>query len=170
VLHKVVAAHMETLLEQAREHSNYGYPRHVEKALAAVIDCGVLSAGFCRVKCESCNYERLVAFSCKSRGICPSCEGRRTADTAAHLVDRVLPRHCAYRQWVITFPINVRLLLAKDEKLLAAVCSIFVRRVFAHYRKAARHIGVHNGQPAGVVATQLFGGALNCNPHLHVDS
>ena len=35
--------------------------------------------------------ERLLAFSCKGRGFCPSCGGRRMADTAAHLVDRVIP-------------------------------------------------------------------------------
>ncbi len=35
--------------------------------------------------------ERLVAFSCKTRGFCPSCTSRRMAGTAAHLVDRVLP-------------------------------------------------------------------------------
>jgi len=45
--------------------------------------------------------DRLVAFSCKGRAFCPSCGGRRMADTAAHLVDRVLPevpvRHCCSR-------------------------------------------------------------------------
>ncbi|MBN1669736.1 MAG: transposase zinc-binding domain-containing protein [Kiritimatiellae bacterium] len=35
--------------------------------------------------------------SCKGRGFCPSCGGRRMADTAAHLVERVLP-HVAVRQ------------------------------------------------------------------------
>ena len=35
------------------------------------------------------------------RGFCPSCGGRRMADTAAHLVHRVLPR-VPVRQWVLT--------------------------------------------------------------------
>jgi hypothetical protein len=35
--------------------------------------------------------ERLVAFSCKGR-VCPSCWARRTTETAADLVDRVLLR------------------------------------------------------------------------------
>lgn len=41
----------------------------------------------------------VVAFSCKGRGFCPSCTGRRMADLAAHLVDEVLPK-VAIRQWV----------------------------------------------------------------------
>jgi len=35
---------------------------------------------------EPCE-EELVPFSCKRRGICPSCTGRRMAELAAHLVD-----------------------------------------------------------------------------------
>jgi len=31
----------------------------------------------------------LVAFSCKGRGVCPSCNTRRMAETAAHLVEQV---------------------------------------------------------------------------------
>lgn len=37
-------------------------------------------------------HDRLDVFSCKGRGFCRSCGGRRAADLAAHLVDRVLPR------------------------------------------------------------------------------
>jgi hypothetical protein len=36
--------------------------------------------------------------SCKGRGVCPSCNTRRMAETAAHLVDHVLPR-LPVRQW-----------------------------------------------------------------------
>jgi hypothetical protein len=35
--------------------------------------------------------DRLVAFSCKGRAVCPSCGGRGMAERAAHLVDRVFP-------------------------------------------------------------------------------
>ena len=52
------------------------------------------------VHCDQCGADRLVPFSCKGRGFCPSCTGRRMADTAAHLVDRVLPE-VPVRQWVL---------------------------------------------------------------------
>ena len=51
---------------------------------------------------EPCPRERswkLVAFSCKRRGFCPSCGARRMAETAVHLVEHVLPEQ-PIRQWV----------------------------------------------------------------------
>ena len=46
---------------------------------------------FLRVKCDACQAEKLVAFSCKRRGFCPSCGARRMVETAALLVDNILP-------------------------------------------------------------------------------
>jgi hypothetical protein len=66
-------------------------PRFVERELRGYLACWILAHGFVRVRCEACGHDRLVAFSCKGRGFCPSGGGRRMADTATHLVDRVLP-------------------------------------------------------------------------------
>ncbi|ARX22851.1 hypothetical protein AM393_28980 (plasmid) [Klebsiella pneumoniae] len=65
--------------------------------------------GFLRVRCESCHAEHLVAFSCKRRGFCPSCGARRMAESAALLVDEVLPEQ-PMRQWVLSFPFQLRFL------------------------------------------------------------
>jgi len=46
-----------------------------------------LARGFARVRCAACGDELLVAFSCKNRGVCPSCTTRRVHDTAADLVE-----------------------------------------------------------------------------------
>ena len=45
------------------------YPAYVEKEFDACLKCGRLEHGFLRVRCESCHFERLVAFSCKRRGL-----------------------------------------------------------------------------------------------------
>ena len=66
-----------------------------------------------RVRCEHCHAEKLVAFSCKKRGFCPSCGARRMAETAALLADEVLPER-PLRQWVLSLPIALRFLLATD--------------------------------------------------------
>ena len=50
----------------------------------------MLAHGFARVLCESGKDELLVAFSCKGRGVCPSCNAKRAQVTAVHLVERVL--------------------------------------------------------------------------------
>jgi len=45
-----------------------------------------------RAHCGDCGHDFLIAFSGKGRGVCPSRNTRRRAQTAAHLVDHVLPR------------------------------------------------------------------------------
>jgi len=68
-----------------------GLPEYVEQEFEDYLRCGRLEHGFLRVRCESCHAEHLVAFSCKRRGFCPSCGARRMAESAALLVDEVLP-------------------------------------------------------------------------------
>lgn len=48
--------------------------------------------GYARVRCDDCGHDFLVAFSCKGRGVCPSCNTSTMAEAAAHLADYVLPR------------------------------------------------------------------------------
>ncbi len=166
LLHEVVREQLESFLANAREH---GAPvaRFVERELRAYLECGVLAHGFLRVCCDGCGHDRLVAFSCKGRGFCPSCGGRRMADTAAHLVDRVLPR-VPIRQWVLTLPYPLRYRCAWDAKLTSGVLRAFLRALFANQRSRAREIhGGHNGQCASVTFIQRFGSALNLTPHFH---
>ena len=49
----------------------------------------LLAHGFARSHCGGCGRDFLIAFSCKGRGVCPSCNARRMVETAAHLVDHV---------------------------------------------------------------------------------
>lgn len=166
-LYAVVREHLETMLDEARRGSDSGdgYPVFIEREFVHYLHCGLLSRGFARLRCPSCGFERLVAFSCKGR-ICPSCWARRAADTAARLVDRVLPP-APYRQWVLTFPFEARFLLAVDGEFLTEMLSAFMRTLFAWMRLRARRIGVARGEPGSVTFVQRFGGALNLNPHLH---
>ena len=76
-----------------------GLPRFVEQEFRDFLRCGCLAAGFARFRCTACGLDRFVPFSCKGRGFCPSCGGRRMAERAAHLVDHVLPP-VPVRQWV----------------------------------------------------------------------
>ena len=87
------------------------------------------------------------------------------ADTAAHLVDRVLPV-APYRQWVLTFPWSLRLALAMDKTLLAAMLQVYFRTLFAWQRRRGRALGIR-GETGAVTFIQRFGGALNTNPHAH---
>jgi hypothetical protein len=92
VLYPVVRDHYETFrVEATRVRDGEGLPRFVEDEVQAFLRCGWHAGGFARFRCTRCRTERLVAFSCKGRGFCPSCGGRRMTERAAHLVDRVWP-------------------------------------------------------------------------------
>ena len=63
----------------------------VKDEFDAFLECGFLAHGFLRLRCGDCGHDKLVAHSCKRRGLCPSCGARRMAQMAAHLVDHVIP-------------------------------------------------------------------------------
>jgi len=165
VLHKVVRDHLETFLDRARDFGGEGYPYFIEGDLRRFLSCGILSRGFARIRCPACGYERLLGFSCKGR-LCPSCVGRRMADTAAYLVDHLLPE-AGYRQWVLTFPWALRFRLAVDRKLFSALISAFLRTLFSWQRLRGRRLGISGGQTGSVTFVQRYGSALNLHPHSH---
>jgi hypothetical protein len=89
------------------------------------------------------------------------------ADTAAHLVDRVIPE-VPVRQWVLSLPFALRYRVAFDGALLGRVLGIFARAVFRSLRRRARDYGIPRGQCGAVTFIQSFGSALNLTPHLHM--
>ena len=60
------------------------------------------------------------------------------ADTAARLVDEVLPR-VPVRQWVLSFPYEIRYRLAYDGEWVSKVLAVFLRVVGRWYRSGAGH-------------------------------
>ncbi len=166
-LYRAVAGHLETFLARQRERERH-VPAFVETEFRSFLDCGLLCRGFLRVHCQDCGLDRLVPFSCKGRGFCPSCGGRRMADTAAHLVDRVFP-HVPVRQWVLSMPFTLRYLLAYDAKLVTDVLQIFAHTVFTSLLHRGQEFGaVRRAQAGAVTFIQRAGGSLNCNVHFHM--
>jgi hypothetical protein len=167
VLYETVAGHLETFLARQRERDR-PVPRFVERELRKFLECGVAAGGFLRVHCDDCGMDRVVPYSCKCRGFCPSCCGRRMADTAAHLADRVFPEE-PVRQWVLSVPYPLRYRLAYDAPLVTAVARIFQRAVFASIRRRAGMRSLNRRARSGAVLfIQRFSDALNLDPHFHM--
>jgi len=142
-------------------------PAFVDSGVRRFLACGSLASGFARLRCTSCRDELLVAFSCKVRGLCPSCDGRRMAQQAAHLVDEVIPA-VPTRQWVLSLPFWLRYRVAYDHKLLTEILAVWVRTVTCFYRKRARtQHGISDGHCAAFSAIQRFGDGIRLNPHVH---
>lgn len=91
LLYQILQNHMLTFFDQC-DVSDRAVPFFVRKEFESFLRCGILVHGFARVYCKECQFDRLVAFSCKRRGFCPSCMARRMAETAAHIVDSVIPQ------------------------------------------------------------------------------
>ena len=64
--------------------------KEVLDAFDAYLNCGLLCHGAARAYCGTCHHSMLVAFSCKKRGICPSCSAKRAVKFAEHLYEEVL--------------------------------------------------------------------------------
>lgn len=133
----------DTLLYQVVEHyyprfaalraeQGRASPAFLQREFEEYRKCGQLEHGFLRVRCSECHAEKLVAFSRKRRGFCPSCGARRMVDSAALLVDEVLP-HVPIRQWVHSVPFPIRFLFACQPQMLSAVLRIVVRAISGHF-------------------------------------
>lgn len=167
-LYQVVARHWPAFREQAEEAG--GLPKFVTTEFDEYLRCGVLEHGFLRLACTSCGHERLVGFSCKRRGFCPSCLGRRMTDSALHLTESVFPK-VMVRQWVCSLPWGLRALLGYDRRLCSLVLRAFTEEVQRSLKRRAKKvlglIGVALAHTAGITFIQRFDSALRLNVHFH---
>jgi len=123
VLFQVVKKHYTTM----RKRASTPIPAHADRIFQKYLGCGILAKGFACAHCEGCKKDFLIAFSCKGRGICPSCNTRSMVETAAHLVDNIIPL-VPCRQFVISFPFKVRHYL-QTPNILQAVLRIVVDEI-----------------------------------------
>ena len=86
------------------------------------------------------------------------------SQTAAHLVDHVIPA-VPVRQWGLSLPMRLRLLLAARPELMTLVQE--VQRAPLGYLQEQAGVGRGQGQGGAVTVIQRFGSAANLNIHLH---
>jgi hypothetical protein len=142
----------------------YGILRdEVLRAYDRYLDCGILKHGCALACCENehCNHSMLIAFSCKRRGICPSCQAKRGVLFAENLHENVLLCH-PHRHLVFSLPKRLRVYFRFD------------RRLFSHlYRAAWETWGEYvqtvlpRAKPGAVMALHSAGSLLNWHPHIH---
>jgi len=142
----------------------------VRQAFRKYLECGIFAHGFARAWCDDCGHDYFVAYSCKGRGVCPSCNTRRMVETAAHMTDHVFAR-LPVRQWVLSVPKRLRYFMQRDGAVLNMVLRIFLRVIAQTLQthspgavkvdKATLHIGA-------VAFIHRFGSSLNEHVHFHV--
>ncbi|MCP5024219.1 MAG: hypothetical protein GY930_20920 [bacterium] len=103
-LKQIPRTHLRAFLDRSEGSQNpRSLPAHITHEQHAAVRCGDPTFGFARLRCPTCLFDRLIPFSCKGRGFCPSCAGKRRRGIATHLTDHVLPDQ-PLRQWRLSLP------------------------------------------------------------------
>lgn len=136
-------------------------PRFIIETLRGFLECGDASKGGLRLQCSACGHEEFVAFSCKLRGLCPSCTARTAVDVSERLVREVFP-DAAYRQWVVNYPLEVSQKLSFQPRLISAI----ERMVTRHLRRWLEARG--DCRTGGMLFRHRFGSNLNLMIHDHL--
>jgi len=139
-------------------------PGYVDIEFRKYLECGILAKGFALAHCDDCSKDFLVALSCKGRGICPSCNTKAMVETAANLVENVIPS-VSVRQWVISFPMRIRHYL-QTHTILQTVLRIVVDEI----RRRLITCGTELLDPkiGAITFIHQFGKTLNHHPHFHI--
>jgi hypothetical protein len=104
----------------------------------------------------------LVAFSCKGRGLCPSCGAKRAAETAKRLREDVLEA-VGHAQWVFTIPKMLRPYFMRHRDLSGPLC----RAAWQTVREMMAAAAGEQIRPGMVAVIQTFGSTINFHPHVH---
>ena len=148
-LFRLVSDHLHRLktVYDDRFAREYGPWRPVVRQVAdKFLAYGVLERGFARIRCDACSHEYLLAFSCKCRYFCPSCNAK-------------------HRQVVLTIPKRLRTHCLYRRRLLGEIACVPARSVTA----AIRTLIAERGHAVGIVAClQTHGSRANWHPHLHL--
>jgi len=165
-LYQLLNTHFETLKrlwEERFEHC-YGFWRgFYDSAVNRFLDCGLFESGFARVVCPRCRSEFLVGFSCKGRGLCPSCGAKRAAIFSELLRDRILA-DVPHAQWVFSIPKMIRPYFLFHRELLVELARLAYDTV---HEMMAAAVDEPHARPGMVAVIQTFGSSLKWNPHIH---
>ena len=132
-----------------------------ENLLERCLECGDLHCGFARIRCGGCGHDLLLAFSCKTRYFCPSCNQKRVLAYGESVESSVL-RPVPHRQYVFTIPRLNRPFFACRRSLLGELCRIIARSLLGACRAAHPR-----ARPGFILFVQTFGDLVNFNPHVH---
>ncbi len=165
VLYRVLLHYFERFLQEYehRFEKDYGYLRPiVQEVVDKYLDFGNPKNGFARIKCKNCGLERLLMFSCKARGFCPSCHAKRREEWGEWMREKLL-LDVPHRQVVFTIPKMLRIFFKYNRSLLSGLC-ICGKKALVKYFKA---VTGRELTPGIIAMIQSFGSRINFHPHLH---
>jgi len=165
-LWQCISRHFDTFLNlyEERYQPRYGFLRPIiPEVVNKFLDCGDLERGFARVRCDHCNHEYLLAFSCKGRWFCPSCHQKKVQLFGALLAETIL-YPVPHRHFTFGIPKMLRPYFRFDRDLLKDLCRIAHECLLQYLRTT---LDLPEGIPGIVMTIHTFGEYLDWHPHLH---
>ncbi len=142
----------------------YGVLRRIiPEVVHKFLECGNLERGFARIRCDHCEHEYLLAFSCKSRWFCPSCHQKNVQTTARFILDQVVAP-VPHRHYVLAIPKMLRPYFQRHRHLLKRLCTL-AHESLTEYLRAA--LDCPEGVPGVIMTLHTFGEYLDFHPHIH---
>ena len=147
---------------EERFQSEYGCLRDsVTETLDGYLNCGILAHGYGIAECIKCTHSIVIAFSCKKRGVCPSCAAKRAVIFAEHLHKELLPP-VPQRHVVFSLPKRLRVFFKYDRDLN----SLLFHAAWDSLSEFVQAV-IPGSTPGAVLVVQTSGESVNFNPHLH---
>jgi len=108
--------------------------------------------------------EKALAFSCRTRNFCSSCQAKRSVLFAEKLTTEILAP-VPHRHWTFSIPRVLRGLIERDRKLLGLLSQTAYAAILKTFQALFDRKDV---RPGCVIVLQTFGAyAGNWNPHAH---
>jgi hypothetical protein len=112
-----------------------------------------------RVRCAACGHDFFVAFSCRARGVCPSCTSKRSLWFGEKFREIVHPQN--HRHVTFTIPKLLRVYLRRNRKL----GKLLLRSAWQAWREYLRErLQLRDGLSSGIFCMQTHGSLFNSIP------
>jgi hypothetical protein len=136
----------------------------VIRSVEDFLSCGRLHGGFARIRCERCRKEHLLAFSCRTRNFCSSCQAKRSVLFAEKLTGEILAP-VPHRHWTFSIPRVLRGLFERERSLLGLLSQTAYASILKSFQAL---LGRKEVRPGCVLSLQTYGAyGANFNPHCH---
>lgn len=127
-----------------------------------MLKCGSWNLGYIVFKCPTCDHEKVLPHTCKSR-MCSSCGNKYNKQRSSSIFSKLF--RCKHIHVVFTIPEDLRYYFRQDRKRLnylfkpaSITINLWVKQ---KYKKK-------NIIPAYISILHTFGRSLIFNPHIHV--
>ena len=134
----------------------------IDKVVDKFLLCKTFLLGYSVYKCQSCNHEKIVPNTCKTR-FCSSCGNKYNEDRAISIFSKLF--NWRHRHVVFTIPEDLRGFFRNDRTLLNLLFKASSITIKCWFKEKYKKL---NLTPAFISVLHTYGRSLIFNPHIHI--